>query len=68
VRVGGTDQLLGYLWCDEPATVAKKITNYTADAPVETVLIFASLAGMAEPIVIRHIQTIATRLAPLLAG
>jgi Luciferase-like monooxygenase len=68
VRVGGTDQLLGYLWCDEPATVAKKITNYTADAPVETVLIFASLAGMAEPMVIRHIQTIATRLAPLLAG
>jgi len=68
LRVGGTDQLLGYLWCDEPATVAKKITNYTADAPVETVLIFASLAGMAEPMVIRHIQTIATRLAPLLAG
>ncbi len=67
VRVGTTDQLLGYFWCDEPATVADKINAYTADAPVETVLIFASLAGMAEPMVIRHIQTIACKLAPLLA-
>lgn len=67
VRAGTTDQLLGYIWCDQPATVAEKISAYTGDAPVETVLIFASLAGMAEPMVIRHIQTIATKLVPLLA-
>jgi alkanesulfonate monooxygenase SsuD/methylene tetrahydromethanopterin reductase-like flavin-dependent oxidoreductase (luciferase family) len=67
LRAGSTDTLLGYFWCDRPEAVAAKITQYTAGAPVETVLIFASLAGMAEHMVLRHIHTICTRLAPLLA-
>jgi hypothetical protein len=48
--------------------VAQKIADYTAGAPVETVLIFASLAGMPENLVVRHIQTICGTLAPRLAG
>jgi alkanesulfonate monooxygenase SsuD/methylene tetrahydromethanopterin reductase-like flavin-dependent oxidoreductase (luciferase family) len=68
IRGGTPDTLLGYFWCDQPPAVAAKIRDYTADAPVETVLIFASLAGMPEHLVTRHIQTICTKLAPLLAG
>jgi alkanesulfonate monooxygenase SsuD/methylene tetrahydromethanopterin reductase-like flavin-dependent oxidoreductase (luciferase family) len=62
------DTLLGYFWCDQPDTVAAKIRDYTAGAPVETVLIFASIAGMPEHLVIQHIQTICTKLAPVLAA
>lgn len=68
IRTGTTDSLLGYFWCDTPEVMAAKITDYTAGAPVDTVLIFASLAGMAEEMVIRHVHTICTRLAPLLAA
>jgi len=67
IRRGSPDSLLGYFWCERPDTVAQKITAYTQGAPVETVLIFASLAGMPEPMVMRHIRTICTELAPLLA-
>ncbi|MGX9792962.1 LLM class flavin-dependent oxidoreductase [Mycobacterium sp. MMS18-G62] len=68
IRAGTPDTLLGYFWCDTPETVARNIIDYTAGAPVETVLIFASLAGMPEPLVIRHIQTICGKLVPLLAA
>jgi alkanesulfonate monooxygenase SsuD/methylene tetrahydromethanopterin reductase-like flavin-dependent oxidoreductase (luciferase family) len=67
VRAGTPDALLGYFWCDRPETVAQRIADYTEGAPVETVLIFASLAGMPEQMVARHIHTICTTLAPLLA-
>ncbi len=63
---GTPDTLLGYFWCARPEVVAENIRGYTHGAPVETVLIFASLAGMPEDLVIRHIQTICTQLAPLL--
>lgn len=68
IRTGTADSLLGYFWCDTPEVVADKISDYTAGAPVDTVLIFASLAGMPEELVIRHVQTICSRLAPLLAA
>ena len=67
IRAGSPDTLLGYFWCDKPHAMADKIRNYTAAAPVETVLIFASLAGMPETLVIQHIQTICTKLAPALS-
>lgn len=57
----------GYFWCDHPEALREKIINYATGAPVETVLIFASLAGMPEDLVIRHIQTIGGKLAPQLA-
>ena len=68
LRGGTTDTLLGYFWCDQPPAVAAKIRDYTAGAPVDTVLVFASLAGMPEHLVIQHIQTVCAKLAPLLAG
>jgi alkanesulfonate monooxygenase SsuD/methylene tetrahydromethanopterin reductase-like flavin-dependent oxidoreductase (luciferase family) len=68
VRGGSPDNLLGYFWCDQPRVVADNIARYTAGAPVETVLIFASLAGMSEEMVIGHIRTICTELSPLLAS
>ncbi len=68
LRTGTPDTLLGYIWCDEPATVATRIREYTAGAPVKTILIFASIAGMPEALVSRHIRTICTKLAPLLAS
>ena len=68
LRRGSPDALLGYFWCDQPEAVAHNIIGYTTGAPVETVLIFASLAGMPEPLVVRHIQTICSKLVPLLAA
>lgn len=59
-------ELLRYYWCDEPANVAAKIRAYTEGAPVEQVFFFASIAGMPEELVSRHIQVICTQLAPLL--
>jgi len=67
LRTGTPDKLLGYIWCDRPEAVAAKIQRYTAGAPVDTVLIFASIAGMPESLVIKHIRTVCTKLAPLLA-
>jgi len=67
IRRGTPDTLLGYFWCDEPSAIAGNIRAYTEGAPVETVLIFASLAGMREDLVVRHVQTICTELAPLLS-
>jgi alkanesulfonate monooxygenase SsuD/methylene tetrahydromethanopterin reductase-like flavin-dependent oxidoreductase (luciferase family) len=68
IRAGSPDTLLGYFWCDRPETVAANIREYTAGAPVETVLIFASIAGMPEKRVTEHIRTICSRLVPLLAA
>jgi hypothetical protein len=68
IRAGSPDTLLGYFWCDRPETVAANIRQYTAGAPVETVLIFASIAGMPEKLVTEHIRTICSRLDPLLAA
>lgn len=58
---------LGYFFHGTPETVAAKILDYTAGAPVDTVYLWAGLAGMGPELVTRHITTIATRLAPLLA-
>jgi alkanesulfonate monooxygenase SsuD/methylene tetrahydromethanopterin reductase-like flavin-dependent oxidoreductase (luciferase family) len=61
-------ELLRYYWFGEPATVAAKVRAYTLGAPVEQVFFFASIAGMPEDLVIRHIRLICTRLAPMLSG
>jgi alkanesulfonate monooxygenase SsuD/methylene tetrahydromethanopterin reductase-like flavin-dependent oxidoreductase (luciferase family) len=46
---------------------ATAIRELTGGAPVETAFIWASLAGMPEEMVARHVQTICARLAPLVA-
>ncbi len=50
-----------------PEDVASKIKAQTAGAPAEEVFLWASLAGMPEYTVAQGIQTICTKLAPLLA-
>jgi alkanesulfonate monooxygenase SsuD/methylene tetrahydromethanopterin reductase-like flavin-dependent oxidoreductase (luciferase family) len=59
--------ILGSFVFDTPEEVARRIRAYTSGAPVDTVFMFASLAGMPEDMVARHIQTICGQLAPLLA-
>ena len=50
-----------------PEQMAAMIKEQTAGAPVEEVYLWASVAGMPEPMVAAGIETICSRLAPLLA-
>ena len=47
--------------------MAARLRAYVGDAPVETVFFWASVSGMPEVMVARHVRTICTRVAPLLA-
>jgi alkanesulfonate monooxygenase SsuD/methylene tetrahydromethanopterin reductase-like flavin-dependent oxidoreductase (luciferase family) len=58
---------LSYCLNGTPEDVAERIRRYTTGAPVESVFLWASLGGMPEDLVAEHVQTICTRLAPLLA-
>lgn len=58
---------LGSFLYDTPEGAAARIRDDIADAPVETVYFWASIGGMSEEAVIANIQTLCTRLAPLLA-
>ena len=57
---------LDYFFLDTPEGMADRIRRHVKGAPVETVLLWASLGGMPEELVARHIQTVCTRLIPLL--
>ncbi|MCV7282379.1 LLM class flavin-dependent oxidoreductase [Mycolicibacterium flavescens] len=50
-----------------PEHLAETIKSGTAGAPVDTVFLWASIGGMSEDVTMRNIETICTRLAPLLA-
>ena len=63
-QVGG---VLGDFLHATPEDAATRIREYIGDAPVETIFIFVSIGGMTEDLVVRHVQTICTRLGPLLA-
>ena len=63
----GREGPLGSFMYGTPEVVADQIRDYTAGAPVQTVFLWASIGGMAEADVARNVQTICTRLAPLLA-
>jgi alkanesulfonate monooxygenase SsuD/methylene tetrahydromethanopterin reductase-like flavin-dependent oxidoreductase (luciferase family) len=49
-----------------PEEVARQVLAHIGDAPVQTVFFWASIAGMPEDMVRRHVRLIATELAPLL--
>lgn len=49
-----------------PEHVAERVRAYIAGAPVSTVFLWASIGGMPDDVVMRNIETICTRLAPLL--
>jgi alkanesulfonate monooxygenase SsuD/methylene tetrahydromethanopterin reductase-like flavin-dependent oxidoreductase (luciferase family) len=68
-RVVNTDGAgpLGSFTYGTPEYVAEKIKAGTEGAPVDTVFLWASIGGMPEELVMRNIETICTRLAPLLA-
>ena len=40
----------------------------TTGTPVEQIFFFTSIAGMPEDMVARHVQTVCTKLRPLLAA
>jgi alkanesulfonate monooxygenase SsuD/methylene tetrahydromethanopterin reductase-like flavin-dependent oxidoreductase (luciferase family) len=59
---------LSYFLFGTPEEVAAQIRAHAGDAPVRHVWLGASVAGMSEELVARHVQTICTRLGPLLAA
>jgi alkanesulfonate monooxygenase SsuD/methylene tetrahydromethanopterin reductase-like flavin-dependent oxidoreductase (luciferase family) len=67
-RARGLAPGLGNLLYTTPEDAAAKIKEHLAGMPVDTVFIWASLAGMPEEVVVRHVQTLCTRLHPLIAA
>jgi len=57
---------MSYFLFGTPEQVAKAVLNYAGEAPVHTVWLGASVAGLPEDLAVRHVQTICTRLSPLL--
>jgi hypothetical protein len=53
---------------DTPENVAANVRKYVGEAPVETVWFGASVAGLPEEAVARHVDVICKRLRPLLQG
>jgi alkanesulfonate monooxygenase SsuD/methylene tetrahydromethanopterin reductase-like flavin-dependent oxidoreductase (luciferase family) len=62
-----TGKPLGTFLYATPEHAAASIVETTAGAPVETVFMFAAIGGMPDDMALRHVQTICTRLGPLLA-
>lgn len=58
---------LGYFMLGTPEDMAGRIVELSRGAPIETVYFFASIGGMPEEYVARHVRTLCARLAPLLA-
>ena len=60
-------RMLGSFLYGTPSDVASAIREHLADTEVDTLLLWASLAGMPESTVARAVTTICTGLAPLLS-
>jgi alkanesulfonate monooxygenase SsuD/methylene tetrahydromethanopterin reductase-like flavin-dependent oxidoreductase (luciferase family) len=65
-RANGLKPGMGNLLVATPEEAADKIRQHLLGLPVDTVFFWASLAGMPEDAVVRHVQTLCTRLRPLL--
>jgi alkanesulfonate monooxygenase SsuD/methylene tetrahydromethanopterin reductase-like flavin-dependent oxidoreductase (luciferase family) len=59
---------MSYFLFGTPEQVAAAIREYAGEAPVQTVWLGASIAGLPDDLAVRHVQTICTRLRPLLTG
>jgi alkanesulfonate monooxygenase SsuD/methylene tetrahydromethanopterin reductase-like flavin-dependent oxidoreductase (luciferase family) len=68
MRSGDSHGIFGPFWMDTPEKVARKILELTAGAPVRTVFLWASIGGMPTELTMQHIETVSTKLAPLLSG
>jgi alkanesulfonate monooxygenase SsuD/methylene tetrahydromethanopterin reductase-like flavin-dependent oxidoreductase (luciferase family) len=64
----GEGGLIGWFLHATPEEVAGRLRAYIGTAPVETVFFWLSIAGMPDAVVMQHLQTLSTRLAPLLAA
>lgn len=65
-RARGVSAAPGHFLHATPEQAAADIRAYLGDAPVETVWFFATLGGMPEEMVRRHVTTLCTELAPRL--
>ncbi|WP_293045855.1 hypothetical protein [Mycobacterium sp.] len=59
---------LGSFHYGTPEFVAEEIRRTSEGAPVETVFLWASIGGMPDDLVARNVETICTKLAPLLSS
>jgi alkanesulfonate monooxygenase SsuD/methylene tetrahydromethanopterin reductase-like flavin-dependent oxidoreductase (luciferase family) len=66
VRARDSEALLASFAYGTPHEVAQTVRARTAGAPVETVFFWVSIGGMSEAMSRQHVQTLCTRLAPLL--
>ena len=66
-RANGLKPGLGNLLVATPENAAIQIKEHLRGLPVDTVFVWASLGGMPEDAVVRHVQTLCTKLRPLLA-
>jgi alkanesulfonate monooxygenase SsuD/methylene tetrahydromethanopterin reductase-like flavin-dependent oxidoreductase (luciferase family) len=51
-----------------PEEAAARIRAFVGEAPVETIFVWASVAGLADELVERNVELACSRLGPLLAG
>lgn len=51
-----------------PEEAAAALHQHVTNTPIETMWFFTDIAGMPEDLVVRHAETLVTKLAPLLAG
>jgi alkanesulfonate monooxygenase SsuD/methylene tetrahydromethanopterin reductase-like flavin-dependent oxidoreductase (luciferase family) len=65
-RANGLKPGMGNLLYATPEDAAEKIGKHLDGLPVDTAFFWASLAGMQEDAAVRHVQTLCTRLRPLL--
>lgn len=66
LRARGHGSALASFLYGTPEDVATALLTSTAGAPVETMFFWASIGGMPEDWSLRHVQTVCTRLGPLL--
>lgn len=67
-RAGGLAGQAGGIVCDTPEEIAAQVVAATKGLPVKEVIFWASFGGMPDELVLRHVQTIATKVRPLLAA
>jgi alkanesulfonate monooxygenase SsuD/methylene tetrahydromethanopterin reductase-like flavin-dependent oxidoreductase (luciferase family) len=65
-RANGLGPGANHFMLATPDDAAREIADYIGDAPVETVIFWASIGGMPDAMVRRHVQTICSDLAPRL--
>lgn len=49
-----------------PDEVARRVLSHIGTAPIRTIYFWASIAGLPEDMVLRHVRTVCNELAPLL--